>query len=71
MVFDFSELLGRIVTLYGTRAAFAEALGMSRSQLSDRLNGKTDFQLDEIYAICELLNIPATEIGRYFLTPKV
>ena len=71
MVFDFSELRGRIISKYGTCAAFAEALNLSRSQLSDRLTGKIDFQLDEIYEICDLLDIPATEIGRYFLTPKV
>lgn len=71
MVFDFSELRGRIIAKYGTCNAFAEAIGMSRSQLSDRLNGKINFQLNEIYTICDLLDIPATEIGRYFLTPKV
>lgn len=71
MAFDFSELRGRIIAKYGTCAAFAEAINRSRAQLSDRLNGKINFQLDEIYLICDLLDISATDIGRYFLTPKV
>lgn len=70
-MFDFSELRGRIIAKYGTCNAFAEAIHLSRSQLSSRLSGKINFQLDEIYVICGLLDIPATEIGRYFLTPKV
>lgn len=72
-MFDFRELRGRIVAKYGTCAACAEAVGMGRSQFSERLNGKSGFRLEEIYALCDpsVLDIPATEIGRYFLTPKV
>ena len=72
-MFDFSELRGLMVAKFSTCAACAEAVGMSRSQMSDRLTGKRNFQLEEIYDLCEpsVLDIPATEIGRYFLTPKV
>ena len=73
VIFDFSELKGRIIARYGDYAKFAEAIGMSRAQLSERLNNKRPFKPEEIYLICspEVLDIPATEIGRYFLTPKV
>lgn len=72
-MFDYSELRGRMIAKFGTCAACAKAVGMSRSQMSDRLSGKINFQLDEIYDLCDpsVLNISATEIGRYFLTPKV
>lgn len=72
-MFDFSELRGRMIAKFGTCTACAKAIGMSRSQMSDRLGGKINFQLEEIYALCTpgVLDIPAEEIGRYFLTPKV
>ena len=73
VIFDFSELCGRIVARYGNYAKFADAIGMSRAQLSERLNNKRPFKPEEIVEICspEILNILDTEIGRYFFTPKV
>lgn len=73
MIFDFSKLIGRIVEKFGTRAAFAEAAGYSRSQLSARLNGAIYFPSDEIRKLCgpELLDIPTEEIPAYFFTLKV
>ena len=72
-MFDFSELRGLMIAKFGTCAACAAAVGMSRSQMSDRLTGKRNFQLEEIYALCDpsVLDIQDTDIGRYFLTPKV
>lgn len=71
IVFDFSELKGRIITRYQRYALFAEAIGLSRAQLSERLSGKVNFKPDEIHLACGLLGIPAEEIGVYFFTPKV
>ena len=73
VIFDFSELCGRIIARYGTYARFASAIGMSRSQLSERLRSKRPFKPDEIILICspEILDIAPASIGRYFLTPKV
>lgn len=70
MVFDFSKLRGRIKEQFGSEKAFAEALGMTTSSLSARLNGKIQFDSDEIYLAAELLNIPDEEIGAYFFKPK-
>lgn len=73
VIFDFSELCGRIIARFGNYAKFAESIGMSRSQLSERLKNKRPFKPDEIYLICspEVLDIAPKDIGRYFLTPKV
>lgn len=68
--FDFSELLGRIITKYGSRAAFAKAMGMKETVLSGRLLGKTYFTPDETLRACELLGIPLNEIPRFFYAPK-
>lgn len=72
-MFDYSELRGLMVAKFGTCGKCAETVGMSRSQMSDRLRGKSLFQLDEIYDLCapSVLDIHEEEIGRYFLTPKV
>ena len=68
--FDFNELLGRIVAKYGSRAAFAKAMGMKETVLSNRLLCKTYFTPDETLRACELLGIPLDEIPRFFYTLK-
>lgn len=73
IVFDHSELRGRIIAKYGNCANFANALGMGRAALSARINGHITFKPDEVYRICapDMLDIPETQIGRFFYTPKV
>ncbi len=70
-MFDFNELRGRIRARYGTEGRFAEAMGLAASQLSDRLNGKVAFRMEEIPQACDLLGIPGDQVNRYFFTPKV
>ena len=71
-MFDFSKLCGRIIEKYGTRDAFAEAIGMIPSALSARLNNKVPFKPVEILRITspEILDIPSSEIGIYFFCRK-
>ena len=73
MQFDHSKLLGRIVEKFGTRAAFAAAVGLAESAVSYRLNNRVHLDSEEIvlWSSPELLDIPAEEIPAYFLTPKV
>lgn len=69
-VFDFSELLGRIIAKYGSRAAFAKEMGMKETVLSARLLSKTYFTPDEILRACELLGIPLNDIPSFFYVRK-
>ena len=69
-VFDFSELLGRIIIKYGTRKAFAKAMGMKENVLGSRLQGKTNWTPEETLRACELLDIPLNEIPRFFYALK-
>jgi len=73
MAFNYSKLQGRIVEKFGTRAAFAAAIGLTSSALSDRLNNKTPFKATEIATIClaSVLDIPDKDIPEYFFTLKV
>ena len=66
MAYDYSKLLGRIVEKYGTRKAFAEAMGMAERTLSRKLGNKAHFPQDEISRACELLSIEAQDMTEYF-----
>lgn len=63
-----SKLRGRIREKFGTQEAFAEAVGMSHTTLSAKLNGKTDWKRQEIEDACRLLDISAADIPLYFFT---
>lgn len=71
MSFDYSKLRGRIKELYKTQDSFAEALGIGRVSLSQRLNNSIDFKNKEISKACLLLEIPIDLIPAYFFTPEV
>lgn len=73
MVFDFSKLRGRIVEKFGTCAAFAVAVGLPESSISSRLSNRVKIDSEEImrWSQPDLLDIPASELHIYFLTPKV
>ena len=70
-MFDFDKLVGRIIEKYGTRAAFADAMGMKAGQLTVRLKNKVPFKSPEIEKAAGLLHIKPDDIGRYFFTVKV
>ena len=72
-MFDLSKLRGRIIEKYGTCAAFAAAVGLPESALSNRLNNKVPIDAEEIilWSRPDVLDISPEEIHVYFLTPKV
>ncbi len=56
----------RILEYYDTQRSFAEALGISQNLLTYRLQARTQFRTDEIYKICQMLEISKEEIADYF-----
>ena len=72
-MFDYSKLIGRIIEKFGTRKAFAEAIGISENAMSQKLSGKMAITTDDIKKWClpEFLDIHCDKIGAYFFTPKV
>lgn len=64
--FDYSKVRGKIKEVFGTQAAFAEALRMSPVSLSEKLNNKVQFTQKEIQTAVELLKLPKEEIPVYF-----
>lgn len=49
-----------------TQAALAEKIGISVQGLGLKLNGKRQFTLPNIKAICPILEIPSSEIAIFF-----
>lgn len=72
-MFDYSKLIGRIIEKFGTRRAFAEAIGISENSMSQKLSHKMAITTDDIKEWCkpELLDIACDEIGVYFFALKV
>ena len=68
MPYNYSKLLGRIVEKVGTRANFAEKLGLSERSMSLKLNGRVGWKQTEISKACEILEILPAEIPAYFFT---
>ncbi|MBR3771348.1 MAG: DUF739 family protein [Clostridium sp.] len=64
--YDYSKLTGLIKECYETQERFAEAIGMGRVSLSQRLNNKMEFRQSEIRKIMEVLEIPSAALGIYF-----
>lgn len=70
-MFNVSKLRGRIVEVFGTVGAFAEAAGSSRVYVSMYLNHKTVLNQETIIKWANLLGIAEEEIPAYFFTLEV
>lgn len=45
-----------------TDAQIAAAVGLSRSAINDRMNGRAKFQIDELQAIAAYLDVPLHQL---------
>lgn len=71
MSFEYSKLRGKIKEVFNTQEAFAEAMEMSTTSISAKLNNKVAWSQKEIDKASEVLSIPKDKIPIYFFTPKV
>lgn len=71
MAFDYSKLKGKIVEVYETRAAFADAMNWSERTLSLHMNGKTPWKQQDIAKAVDLLSIDPEDLTEYFFKEKV
>lgn len=69
--FNYSKLRGRIREIFGTQERFADALGIGRVTISQRLNNQSEFTQQEILKAANLLEIPSDAIPLYFFCEKV
>lgn len=72
MSFEYNKLRGKIKEVFSTQEDFANAMGMSKVALSQKLNGHSYFTQAEIARACQLLSISSSEdVGAYFFTENV
>lgn len=62
----FGKLREEIRKKFKNLGEFADAVGIDRSTLSMKINGRTAFRQDEIEKICKLLNISIEQVYDYF-----
>lgn len=62
----FHRLRVRFAELDLTQGQAARLAGLAPSTLTTRMNGKVPFNVNEVQALCRVLDIPTDQIGAYF-----
>jgi hypothetical protein len=62
----FRMLRGRMVAMGVEQAYLARLIHRGKTYVSERMNSKAPWDLDDIYAICVTLDIPNSEVHLYF-----
>lgn len=65
---DTNKLKGKIIENGDTQAQLAQAIGISASNLNDKINGKVSFRQDEIAMIKERYHLTAVEVDSIFFS---
>lgn len=68
---DYKKLKLKIKEVFDTQEAFAKAMELSCSALSQKLNDSTEWKSSEIAKACDLLHIPLVDAHLYFFVRKV
>lgn len=68
--FDYANLRGKVVSIFGTFDKFATAMKLSKNSISKKINNKVPFTQDEIHLAANLLGVQGL-IELYFFTTKV
>lgn len=64
-----SQMLKSRMVEYGdTQAQLAEAIGISASNLNDKINGKVSFRATDIAAIRKRYHLSAEDVDRIFFS---
>lgn len=71
MAFNYNKLRGKIREVFGRQEDFAEAIGMSKGTLSQKLNNVVEFRQEEMMKAVKLLGLTNGDINEYFFTEKV
>ena len=71
MTYKRDKLQARIIEVFGTQQAFAEAIGMDKTTLSKLLRDGRDWRGSSLIKAVEVLRISPSEIDSYFFDPAV
>lgn len=71
LITRYAKLRGRIVEKYGTFGAFASAFGITKTALSSKLHGRSNWSMQDMEKACQLLDISISEdVGKYFFAEE-
>lgn len=70
-MWDYSRLKGKTKEAGLRQEDVGNAIGLTQTTYSLKLNGKAEFKQSEIEGICRTLHIPFADIHNYFFTEKV
>lgn len=70
VVYDYSKLRGRIVEKLGNITEFINVISISGTSFYKKINNQIEFKQSEIIEICNVLEIPSTEMHYYFFYTK-
>lgn len=70
-MFDYSKLRGRIIEKFGNTKDFIEAMNFSKTTFYSKMNNNSDWDSQEIFRACNLLDIAEFDIPAYFFTETV
>lgn len=63
----YKKLRGKIISKYGNLGSFSDEIGLSKQSVSQKMNGKIRFSVDDIEIWSKKLDIPKSKIWEYFL----
>ena len=62
----FRKLRGAIVAYGWNQEMFGKAMAWTKSTVSERLNGKRSWPIEDVYRVCEVLDIDPKDIPEYW-----
>lgn len=65
-----SDLELKLFHIEMTQEELGEKIGRSKTYVSFRMTGKREWELRDVYAICDVLDIDYSEISKYFPPKK-
>ena len=66
MTYNFNKLKGKIVECGLNQGKVANAIGLSHTSFSLKINGKRDFTLTELQTMAKFLRMTPDEVYLYF-----
>lgn len=62
----FKKLKGEMFACDVDQKRLCKVLGKSKTYVTDRMTGRRPWSMEDAYAICDLLEIPYTDMLAYF-----
>ena len=59
-------LKAKIIECGFTQKDLSMATGIGTTALNQKIRGRADFKVSEVQRVCDALNIPVSECGKYF-----